>query len=90
VLFVLRRRGGDVKVVGVNFDVGIIIIMESMLRLYIALARSKPEYASVVWNSIASTDASKPERIQQRFAALCFYQVMGVFIRLRNVNIVGY
>jgi hypothetical protein len=30
------------------------------------------EYASVVWNSITSTDANKLERIQQKFAALCF------------------
>jgi hypothetical protein len=48
--------------------------IESMLRLYIALVWSKLEYASVVWNSMTSTDASKLERIQQRFAALCFYR----------------
>jgi hypothetical protein len=30
------------------------------------------EYASVVWNSIMSTDPKKLESIQQRFAALCF------------------
>jgi hypothetical protein len=29
-------------------------------------------YASVAWNSITSPDANKLDRIQQRFAALCF------------------
>jgi hypothetical protein len=43
-----------------------------MLHLYIILVRSKIEYASVVWNSITSTDANKLERIQQRFEVLCF------------------
>jgi hypothetical protein len=28
-------------------------------------------YASVVWNSISSTDSAKLERIQRKFAALC-------------------
>jgi hypothetical protein len=46
--------------------------IECVLRLYIALVTSKLEYASVAWNSITSTDANKLERIQQRFAALCF------------------
>jgi hypothetical protein len=45
---------------------------ECMPRLYITLVRSKLEHASFVWNSITPTDASKLERIQQRFAALCF------------------
>jgi hypothetical protein len=31
------------------------------------------EYASVVWNSITSTDANKLERIQQKFTSVCFY-----------------
>jgi hypothetical protein len=46
--------------------------LECMLRLYITVVRSKIEYASVISNSITSTDANKLERIQQRFAALCF------------------
>jgi hypothetical protein len=38
----------------------------------ITLVRSKLEYVSVVWNSITSSDDNKLERIQQKFAALCF------------------
>jgi hypothetical protein len=45
--------------------------LESMFILYFTLVLSKVKYASVVWNPIASTDANKLERIQQKFAALC-------------------
>jgi hypothetical protein len=43
-----------------------------MLILFFELVRSEVEYASVVWNSITSTDANKLQRIQQKFTALCF------------------
>jgi hypothetical protein len=41
-----------------------------MFILYFMLVRSKVEYASVVWNSITSTDANKLECMQQKFAAV--------------------
>jgi len=34
--------------------------------------RTKLEYASPVWNNITATDANKLERVQGKFAALCF------------------
>jgi hypothetical protein len=43
----------------------------SLHMLYFTLIRSKLEYASVVLNSITTTDANKLERIQQKFAARC-------------------
>jgi hypothetical protein len=37
------------------------------------------EYASVVWNSITSTDANKLEGIQQKFTSVCFYSFFPCF-----------
>jgi uncharacterized membrane protein len=50
--------------------------LECLYILFFILVMSKLlEYASVVWNSITSTDANKLERIQQNFVYFCFYRL---------------
>jgi hypothetical protein len=46
--------------------------LDCLYMLKFILVRSKLEYASVVWNSIMTTDANKLELIQQKFATLCY------------------
>jgi hypothetical protein len=50
--------------------------LDSLYVLYhtCTLVRFELEYALVAWNSIRSTDSAKLERIQKKFAPVCFYR----------------
>jgi hypothetical protein len=62
-----------IKLLGVvrkiNFS---FLSLECMFIFYFMLIRCKVEYASVLWNSVMSTDANRLECIQHKFTALCF------------------
>jgi hypothetical protein len=45
---------------------------DTTVTLYCALVHSKPEFASVAWNSVTLTASSKIERGQRKFANLCY------------------
>jgi hypothetical protein len=47
---------------------------ETLLIFYLMLVRNKLGYASVMWNSITTTDPKKLESIQRKFVALCQYR----------------
>lgn len=49
--------------------------VECLYTLYYTLIDPKLEYATLVWNSITSTDADKLERTQQKLAALCLLRL---------------
>jgi hypothetical protein len=48
--------------------------LDCLFVLYFVLVRPRLQYASVVWNSIMSSDSKQLERIQQKFASVCFYR----------------
>jgi hypothetical protein len=48
--------------------------LECLYILHFILVRSKLQYTSVVWDSIAFTDANKLGHIQHKPAVLCFTQ----------------
>jgi hypothetical protein len=51
-------------------------LTESLCTLYFTLVKSTLEYAPVVSSSITTTDANKLDRIQQKFAALCYNRLL--------------
>ena len=51
---------------------GLLSSIDTLVKLYCALVRSKLEFAPASWNSMILTDSSKIERVQWKFANLCY------------------
>jgi hypothetical protein len=66
-IFFIHMHGNYKVINTVTFSFSAV---DSLLILYFALVISKPEYASVAWNSLA--DSSKLGHIQRKFVALCY------------------
>jgi hypothetical protein len=62
------RTLGLIRFITYNFS-----SFDTLFVLYIALIRSKLEYASVVWNMLTSTDSNKIENTQRKSANLCYF-----------------
>jgi hypothetical protein len=67
------RTLGIIRFITYNFS-----SLVSLVVLYIALIRSKLEYASFVWNHLTSTDANRIENIQRKVVNLCYCRYFSV------------
>jgi hypothetical protein len=63
----------------IRFVTYIFSSLDSLVVLYVALIRSKLEYASVVLNKLTLTDSNKIENIQIKFTSFCCYSFFSIW-----------